>query len=56
MKTTTSTDEIQKLSKKSARKKCQSHLNHKFFSKNVIYDQLNILSEQMGTVSVRILR
>ena len=35
-----------KIQKKSARGKCQSHLNHKRFSENFIYDTLNVFWSQ----------
>ena len=46
MKTTTNLSKNKKIQKKSARGKCQSHLNHKRFSKNCIYDPLDVFLSQ----------
>ena len=42
IRTTTTNMQKPKIQKKSARGKCQSHLNHKRFSENFIYDTLNV--------------
>ena len=43
-----------KSQEKSARIKCRSNLNHKFFSENFTYDPLNFFPKPMGTISIRI--
>ena len=43
-----------KIEQKSARRKCRSNLNHKFFSGNFIYDPLNGFPKPTGTISIRI--
>ena len=43
-----------KIHQKSARRKCRSHLNHKFFSENFFYGPLNVFAKTMGAINVRI--
>ena len=44
-----------KIQLKSARRKCQSNLNHNIFSENFIYDPLNVFPKPMSTISIGIL-
>ena len=44
-----------KIQEKSARRKCRSNLNHKFFSENILYKPLNAFPKPMGTISMRIM-
>ena len=43
-----------KIQKKSARRNCLRHLNHKLFSENFPCDPLNVCSKQMRTLSIMI--
>ena len=43
-----------KIPKKSARRKCWSHLNQVFFFENFIYDPLNSLAETMTAMNNRL--
>ena len=44
-----------KIQLKSARRKCRSHLDHKSFSENLVYDALVIFYETMGSINIGIL-
>ena len=41
------------IQKKSARWKFWGHLNHKFFSENIIYDPLNAPFGPMGAINIK---
>ena len=53
METTTNTGEKKKIQWQSARRKCRSHLNHKFFSENSVQDPLKNFSKPMGDINIR---
>ena len=47
--------QIQSNSKeKSARRKCRGHLNHKFFSENIIYDPLTVFFKTARAINIKI--
>ena len=41
--------------KKSGRRKCRSHLNHRFFSENLNYDPIIVFSKPEGSRIIRIM-
>ena len=41
---------------KTARRKCRSHLNHKRFSENFIFDPLDVCFKPMRTINILIMR
>ena len=51
----TKTGNNNKIQWKSARGKCRSNLNRKFFTENFIYDPLNVFPKPMGTIINRIM-
>ena len=53
--TTTNTGKNKKIQLKSARRNCRSHLNHKLFIENFIYDPLNVFFNPIGTHINRIM-
>ena len=53
--TTTNTAKNKKIQLKSARRNCRSHLNHKLFIENFIYDPLNVFFNPIGTNINRIM-
>ena len=52
VKTTKNTCKDQKFSRKKARRKCRSYLNHRHFSANYIYDPLEVFSKRLGTINI----
>ena len=51
METTNNTGKNQNNQQKSARK-CRSHLNHKSFTENFIYDPLKMSTKPMGDITL----
>ena len=54
MKTTINIGKNQKFrGKKKTKRKCRSYLNQTFFSKNLIYDLLNVFTEPQGAINIK---